>query len=68
MARQQLNAPRPMRHHWSGEFRDVSSAEDTVSIPDDALVFRHSDTYVSVVRNNLIQLARVALGIDDGPR
>jgi membrane fusion protein, multidrug efflux system len=45
---------------------NVSSAEDTVSVPDDALVFRHGDTYVPVVRNNRIHLARVALGNDDG--
>ena len=45
---------------------NVSSAEDTVSVPDDALVFRHGDAYVPVVRNNRIHLARVALGNDDG--
>jgi membrane fusion protein, multidrug efflux system len=45
---------------------NVSSAEDTVCVPDDALVFRHGDTYVPVVRNNRIHLARVALGNDDG--
>jgi hypothetical protein len=45
---------------------NVSSAEDTVSVLDDALVFRHGDAYVPVVRNNRIHLARVALGNDDG--
>jgi membrane fusion protein, multidrug efflux system len=45
---------------------NVSSAEDTVSVPDDALVFRHGDVYVPVVRNNRIHLAIVALGNDDG--
>jgi membrane fusion protein (multidrug efflux system) len=45
---------------------NVSSAEDTVSVPDDALVFRHGDAYVPVVRNNRIHLATVALGNDDG--
>jgi membrane fusion protein, multidrug efflux system len=44
----------------------VSSPEDTVSVPDDALVFRYGDPYVPVVRNNRIHLARVALGNDDG--
>jgi membrane fusion protein, multidrug efflux system len=45
---------------------NVSSAEDTVSVLDDALVFRHGDAYVPIVRNNRIHLARVALGNDDG--
>jgi hypothetical protein len=34
--------------------------------PDDALVFRHGDAYVPVVRNNRIHLARATLGNDDG--
>jgi membrane fusion protein, multidrug efflux system len=45
---------------------NVSSAEQKVSVPDDALIFRHGDVYVPVVRNNRIHLAKVALGNDDG--
>lgn len=45
---------------------NVSSADVTPSIPDDALIFRSGDTYVPIVRDGRINLAKVILGNDDG--
>jgi len=35
-------------------------------VPDDALVFRDGKVFVPVIRNNLLKLAEVTLGYDDG--
>jgi multidrug efflux pump subunit AcrA (membrane-fusion protein) len=45
---------------------DVSSMDSAPRVPDDALIFRADATYVPVVRNDRIHLAKVALGNDDG--
>jgi RND family efflux transporter MFP subunit len=45
---------------------NVGSSDIAPWVPDDALIFRDGDTYVPVLRNNRIHLARVVLGNDDG--
>jgi RND family efflux transporter MFP subunit len=45
---------------------NVSSANDTPFVPDDALIFRDGDACVPIVRNGRINLAKVILGNDDG--
>jgi membrane fusion protein, multidrug efflux system len=45
---------------------NVSSSDDAVRVPDDALVFRGGDAYVPVVQQDQIHLAKVILGNDDG--
>ena len=44
---------------------NVDSADNAPRVPDDALIFRNA-TYVPVVQNNRIHLAKIALGNDDG--
>lgn len=45
---------------------NVASADNAPRVPDDALIFRNGATYVPVVQNNRIHLAKIALGNDDG--
>jgi hypothetical protein len=45
---------------------NVSSADDTPFVPDDALIFRGGEGYLPIVRNGRINLATVILGNDDG--
>jgi RND family efflux transporter MFP subunit len=45
---------------------NVSSMDNAPRVPDDALIFRNNATYVPVVRNDRIHLAKVTLGNDTG--
>jgi membrane fusion protein, multidrug efflux system len=45
---------------------NVSSSDDALRVPDDALVFRGGDAYVPVIQQDRIHLAKVILGNDDG--
>jgi membrane fusion protein (multidrug efflux system) len=45
---------------------NVASTGNAPRVPDDALIFRGDATYVPVVRNDRIHLARVILGNDNG--
>jgi membrane fusion protein, multidrug efflux system len=45
---------------------NISSTDNVPRVPDDALIFRGDVTYVPVVRNDHIHLAKVTLGNDNG--
>ena len=45
---------------------NVSSSDDAFRVPDDALVFRDGTSYIPVVQQDRIHLAKVILGNDNG--
>jgi RND family efflux transporter MFP subunit len=44
----------------------VRGSKQSPKVPDQALIFNNEDTFVPVVRDNRIHLAKVTLGLDDG--
>ncbi|HEY2525118.1 MAG TPA: efflux RND transporter periplasmic adaptor subunit [Candidatus Binataceae bacterium] len=44
----------------------IHGSKESPRVPDQALIFDNSDTFVPVVHDNRIHLAKVTLGFDDG--
>jgi RND family efflux transporter MFP subunit len=44
----------------------ISGSKQSPKVPDEALIFDNDTTFIPVVRDNRIHLAKVTLGLDDG--
>jgi len=68
----EVDLPNQDRSLYPGMYADMKmSARVTnasVTVPDDALVFRDNKTYLPVVRSNHLKMVEVALGHDNGYR
>lgn len=66
----EVDLPNKDRSLYPGMYADMKMTAHvttaSMTVPDDALVFRNNNVYLPVVRNNRLNLVEVTLGHDDG--
>jgi membrane fusion protein (multidrug efflux system) len=68
----EVDLPNQDRSLYPGMYADMKMTARvttaTITVPDDAIVFRDNKAYLPIVRNNHLNLVEVTLGHDDGYR